>query len=113
MNLDIPGESVLGVPILWRDSLKVNVDEVEFDDLLEDVKIGGHSPRIVCILSVNEDGTLTVMGTYFHDVRTVKVMDLRQVNFHCVPSWEERNIDIIWRGWDDRPRCADEYSLFS
>ena len=112
MNLNMPGKSVLGQPTLWRDSVKVELGKIEVGDLYKDVGTGGRAPKVVCVLSVNQDITLTVMETWSQEVRTMKVRDLRQVDFHCVPPWDVPYVPIIWRGWDSRPRCSDKYNLF-
>ena len=72
MDLDIPGEPVLEVPVLWGDSVKVNLNKVEIGDSLQDGKTRGFIPRVVCVLSINKDHTLTVMGTDPYEVRNAK-----------------------------------------
>ena len=64
MSLNMPGEPVLGQPTLWRDSMKVELGKIELGDLYKDVEMGVRAPKVVHVLSVNQDNTLTVMETW-------------------------------------------------
>ena len=108
----MPGERFIGSSRLWSYPLRMEVDEIEIGGLYEDTSVGGLAPRIVCVLSVNGNGTVTVIETWYQDTRSVKVEHLWGIDFLRVPPWEEVDVPPGWADWPTRPRCPDEYNIF-
>ena len=82
--------------ILWEESLKIVLSEVEVGNLLQYGELVGETPRVVRVLSLNEDGTLTVMGIYSCKIWSAKVADLYRVDFHCVPPHDKLTPNLNW-----------------
>ena len=112
MQRDPERRPFLDVSILWEDSLSVVFDEVEVGDLLMYGEWRWEYPTVVRVLSVNEDKTLTVMEIYSCEVWCAKPSELARVDFHRVPPHEESPPDLNWRGYGDRPLCADEHNCY-
>ena len=75
MERDYDERPFLDVPALWRESLKVDLSKVESGKLLLD-GWWGENPRVVCVLSINRDDTLTVMEIYSYEVQNAKATEL-------------------------------------
>ena len=113
MERDFDEEPFLDVPVLWRESLKVVLSEVETGKLLQDGEWWEENPRVVCVLSINRDDTLTVMEIYSCEVRNAKVTELSRVDFYRVLPLDKITTDLNWRGYGDRPRSVDEHNTFA
>ena len=109
----MPGERFIGSDLLWGYPLRMNIGDMEIGGLYKDTSVGRLGPMIVRVWLVNNDGTVTVIETYYQDVRAVRVEHLWGVDYFCVPPWEEVNVPRLWAEWPTRPRCVDKHCVFN
>ena len=90
---------------VWIKAVKVALSEVEVGDLygMQDQELDAF--RILRVIAINPDDTLTVEDKWSHQVKSVKVDVLLRPDYPSVPT------DPTPVHWGRPvPRCKDEYN---
>ena len=97
---------------MWKTTVVVTLNNIEIGDLCNIIKTSDGHPKVVCVLSINEDGTLTIMERYVYEVTNYKLNKLEMPNFHQMLVTDIPCNVNFWIQAHFMPQCMHTFNTF-